>query len=133
MLGRVWMLPFRGCTSLTSITATDAPNLSNATNVTLMFWKCRLSNADFSNWNVSNITTTDRMFSAGGANGTLNLSNWDVSNVTNMYAMFYDCTNLVPIGVEDWDTQSLLNAQQMFRNTQLFNQSLANWDINQIY
>ena len=123
---------FRGCTSLTSITATDAPNLSNATNVTLMFWKCRLSNADFSNWNVSNITTTDRMFSAGGANGTINLSNWDVSNVTNMYAMFYDCTNLVPIGVEDWDTQSLLNAQQMFRNTQLFNQSLANWDINQV-
>ena len=97
-----------------------------------MFWKCRLSNADFSNWNVSNITTTDRMFSAGGANGTINLSNWDVSNVTNMYATFYDCTNLVPIGVEDWDTQSLLNAQQMFRNTQLFDQSLANWDINQV-
>ena len=29
-----------------------------------MFWKCRLSNADFSNWDVSNITTTDRMFSS---------------------------------------------------------------------
>ena len=75
----------------------------------LCFGSVVLSNADFSNWDVSNITTTDRMFSAGGANGTLNLSNWDVSNVTNMYAMFYDCTNLLPIGVEDWDTQSLVN------------------------
>ncbi len=47
----------------------------------LCFGSVVLSNADFSNWDVSNITTTDRMFSAGGANGTLNLSNWDVSNV----------------------------------------------------
>ena len=123
---------FRGCVSLTGITATDAPNLINVTSFIMTFWKCRLLNADFSHWDVSSITSTDRMFSAGGANGTINLSNWDVSNVTNMYATFYDCTNLVPIGVEDWDTQSVLNAQQMFNNTQLFNQSLANWDINQV-
>ena len=123
---------FRGCTSLTSVTATDFPNLNTATDLTNMFWGCRLSNADFSNWDVSNVITLQLMFSADGANGTINLSNWDVSNVTNMYAMFYDCINLVPIGVENWNTQSLLNVQQMFRNTHLFNQSLANWDINQV-
>ena len=123
---------FSGCTSLTSVTATDAPNLSNITDLSDMFWKCRLSNADFSNWDVSNITNTSRMFSNNGANGTLNLSNWDVSNVTNMSAMFYDCATLQITGIDNWDTDSLVNIQQMFKNTNLFDISLANWNINSI-
>ena len=123
---------FRGCTSLTSVTATDAPNLSNVTDLTFMFWKCRLSNADFSNWDVSNITNTSLMFSSDGANGTINLSNWDVSNVTNMYAMFYDCITLQITGIDNWDTDSLVNIQQMFKSTSLLDVSFANWNINSI-
>ena len=123
---------FRGCTSLTSVTATDAPNLSNISNLSNMFWKCRLSNADFSNWDVSNITNTSLMFSANGANGTINLSNWDVSNVTNMYAMFYDCNTLQITGIDNWDTDSLVNIQQMFKSTSLLDVSFANWNINSI-
>ena len=123
---------FRGCTSLTSVTATDAPNLSNISNLSNMFWKCRLSNADFSNWDVSNITNTSLMFSANGANGTINLSNWDVSNVTNMYAMFYDCTTLQITGIENWNTNSLVNIQQMFKSTKLLDISFASWNINSI-
>ena len=123
---------FRGCTSLTSVTATDAPNLSNVTDISNMFWKCRLSNADFSNWDVSNITNTSLMFSANGANGTINLSNWDVSNVTNMYAMFYDCTTLQITGIENWNTNSLVNIQQMFKSTKLLDISFASWNINSI-
>ena len=123
---------FRGCTSLTSVTATDAPNLSNVTDLTFMFWKCRLSNADFSNWDVSNITNTSLMFSSDGANGTINLSNWDVSNVTTMYAMFYDCITLQITGIENWNTNSLVNIQQMFKSTSLLDVSFANWNINSI-
>ena len=123
---------FRGCTSLTSVTATDAPNLSNITDISNMFWKCRLSNADFSNWDVSNITNTSLIFSSSGANGTINLSNWDVSNVTNMYAMFYDCTTLQITGIENWNTNSLVNIQQMFKSTSLLDVSFANWNINSI-
>jgi surface protein len=45
-------------------------------------------NGDISNWNVSNVTTMERMFDCSEFNG--DISKWDVSNVEYMNSMFYD-------------------------------------------
>ena len=43
-------------------------------------------NGNISNWDVSNVTNMERMFS--GSSFNQDISSWDVSNVTNMSEMF---------------------------------------------
>ena len=47
-------------------------------------------NGDVSNWDVSNVTEMNSMFS-GCKSFNGDLSNWDVSNVKDMDFMFYNC------------------------------------------
>ena len=67
--------------------ATDAPNLSNVTSTSGMFWGASSFDGDLSGWNVSNVTNMFNMFSSAFSfNQTLN--SWDVSSVTDMSFMF---------------------------------------------
>jgi surface protein len=48
---------------------------------------------------------------------TLDLSNWNTSNVTDMEYMFSNCTNLTTIYVgSNWTTSNVENSNSMFQN-----------------
>ena len=69
------------------VTATDVPNLSNVTSMSLMFYFATSANPNVENWAVSNVINMSSMFfRTSSANP--NTSNWAVSNVINMSFMF---------------------------------------------
>jgi surface protein len=101
---------FWGCENML-VTATDVPNLSNVTSMSLMFYRASSANPNTSNWAVSNLIKMRYMFyRASSANP--DLSNWDVSSFTDMSGMLLNSNlseeNLTAI-YENW---SLLTLQQ---------------------
>jgi len=89
------------------------------------------------NWNVTNVTNMDSLFSNRGdyfsPKGKFNdnISNWDVSNVTSMYSMFYGAILFnQPIG--NWDVSNVVYMGDMFSYAQAFNQPIGNWDISNV-
>ena len=144
---------FRGCNNL-HITATDAPNLTVATDMSRMFefainmneninhwdvshitnmsylfndnWNKRLAfNQPLNNWNTSAVTNMSYMFQ-GAAAFNQSIGTWDTGNVTNMSYMFNQASTFnQPIG--GWNTSKLTNASFMFNYALAFNQPINNW------
>jgi surface protein len=145
---------FLGCENLT-YNATDEPDLSNVTNLALMFSHCQNFNGNISFWNTSNIINMSGMFWNSpsfnqdiGSWNTENvtnmfdmfnfatsfnqdLSNWDVSNVTNMGGMFYGATSFNQ-DIGNWNTQNVTNMGGMFNGASSFNQDLSSWDVSNV-
>jgi surface protein len=145
---------FYGCSNL-SITATDAPNISQVTNMQQMFmdstanpyvanWNvsnvvdmsemfknATNANPDVTVWNVSSVTDMREMFS-GAASANPDVSNWDVSNVTDMTNMFADATSANP-DVSNWITSNLVDAVGIFNGASLANPDVSGWNIEKIY
>ena len=61
-------------------------DVSNVTDMSLLFLQESDFNGDISRWNVSKVIDMEGMFCNSQFNG--DISNWDVSNVTNMINMF---------------------------------------------
>lgn len=147
---------FRSCSNL-NVTATDAPNLSQAitmsqmftfctnlvgnsafntwqtgtiTDMSGMFWGAILFNQSLNNWNTGNVTNMFNMFeNATSFNG--NISNWNTGSLTNMASMFRSASNFnQPIG--SWTTSSVTNMTDMFRQATTFNQPINNWDVSSV-
>jgi surface protein len=145
---------FLGCTNM-NITATDAPNLSNATNMTNAFLGCDSLNANLNNWNVSSITSMVQTFS-GCRKFNQPLNNWNVSNVTSFVRMFENCVsfnqnlNNWDVGnaqflsfmflgctnfngdVSTWNTSSTIILESMFNSCTNFNQPIGNWNVSNV-
>ena len=118
---------FRGCSNLV-LNATDAPDLSQVTNLSRMFQNCISFNQSINPWNVSNVIDMGHMFyNATSYNQPLN--NWDVSNVYTFMYMFYNATSFDQ-PLNNWDVSNGTNFIGMFRNAQLFNQDISNWQIS---
>ncbi|UXP33376.1 BspA family leucine-rich repeat surface protein [Reichenbachiella agarivorans] len=83
-----WETMNRAFSNMTNMTyqATDAPDLSQVTDLSNMFSNTKVFDADLSGWDVSNITNMSYMFSYASAFNQ-NLGSWNISNVTNMYGM----------------------------------------------
>ncbi|MFC2604387.1 MAG: BspA family leucine-rich repeat surface protein, partial [Bacteroidota bacterium] len=97
---------FLMCTNL-DVTATDVPDLTNVTNMSLMFAMC-----DSLVYNSS-------------------IKDWDVSNVTDMQAMFQDDIKFNQ-PLSNWDTRNVTDMQHMFHGTHSFDQPLDNFRIDAI-
>ncbi len=143
---------FRSCFNL-DITATDAPNLSGAARMTSMFSRCTSLTADLDNWDVSNITHMNGLFSAtdysgdistwdtgsvttmlqmfSGASFNGDISGWDVSNVTSMNSMFAN-NEFFNQDISGWNSESLTNSGAMFIRASAFNQDLSGWDMSNV-
>ncbi|WP_159950180.1 BspA family leucine-rich repeat surface protein [Polaribacter septentrionalilitoris] len=117
---------FVQCDNL-SINATDSPNLSNATNMTYMFFTAGI-NQSLDNWDVSNITDMSYMFSNSDFNQ--DISSWDVSNVRNMEGMFFGTYFNQDIG--GWDVSNVTNMKSMFGGTDYFDQDIGNWNVSKV-
>jgi len=119
---------FFGCENLV-INATDAPDLSNVTNMSEMFVQVLSFNQEISGWDVSNVTNMDALF--GGSGFNQDISSWDVSNVTNMDSMFFGTTNFDQ-PLSNWDVSNVTSMDSMFGNTTSFNQDISNWDVSNV-
>ena len=67
------------------------------------------------------------------------IGNWDVSNVTDMQQMFSgvvenDATITSPFSqpIGDWDVSSVTNMGFMFYSAQSFNQPIGDWDVSSV-
>ncbi|WP_154859498.1 BspA family leucine-rich repeat surface protein [Cyclobacterium xiamenense] len=147
---------FFGCENL-EITASDLPDLARVTSLALMFSNCKLLNgpATIKDWNTSNVTDMNSMFSSAtafnqdiGSWNTVNvtnmaamfngaaafnqdLSNWNTENVTNMSYMFQAAT-VFNGDIAAWNTANVTNMQQMFYRAAAFNQDLSDWNTSKV-
>lgn len=124
---------FYGCNNLT-VNSTDAPDLSNVTNMANMFKGAITFNQTINNWDVSNVTNMSGLFSGDFPTFSLfnqPIDNWNVSNVTNMSKMFLWCIDFnQPIG--NWNVGNVTNMVEMFHGAQNFNQPIGGWDVSQV-
>lgn len=146
-------LAFFGCTNLT-VPATDAPNLTNVTNMTSMFHGASSFNENINHWDVSNIENmTGTFFGATSFNQPLNswvttslenmfltfggasdfdqpLNSWDVSNVTSMSGTFFQSTSFNQ-DLNNWELAAGVSPRSMFQEATNFNGDITNWNIIQ--
>ncbi len=115
---------------LNSITATDVPDLSQATSLRAMFQGVSYFNSDISNWDVSNITDMSFMFSGAHAFNQP-LGNWDVSSVTSMESMFHEATSFNQ-DIGGWDVDSVTTMNLMFAGATSFNQPIGGWIVEEV-
>jgi surface protein len=104
-------------------------DVSNVTTMNRMFSYNTAFNQDLSNWNVSNVTNMSAMFSNNTAFNQ-DISNWDVSNVTDMSYMFYHSS--FNGDISHWDVSSVTTMYRMFAYNTAFNQDLSNWDVSNV-
>ncbi len=112
------------------ITATDAPDLSQVTDMSEMFSEATTFNQSINHWNVSNVTNMSRIFWEAKAFNQP-LDKWDVSNVTDMSNMF---ANAIAFNqpVNNWNVSKVLNMYSLFYNAENFNQPLNKWDVSNV-
>ena len=122
-------------TDLFSITANSGAELfneplnnwdvSNVTNMYLMFYGAAAYNQPMNDWDVSKVTTMDFMFEAAAAyNQPMN--GWDVSKVTVMEYMFYDAYAFNQ-PLNDWNINCVTSIASMFDYAKAYNQNLCVW------
>jgi|GEM_PF-610354 surface protein len=124
---------FLNCTKMIML-ATDAPDLSQVTNMSGMFNNCGDFNQSINHWDVSNVLDMSYMFAINvSAANAYNqpLDNWDVSNVTNMKNMFAHARSFnQPLNT--WDVSNVSDMRSMFYHASIFNQPLDNWDVSSV-
>lgn len=118
---------FKACKNL-NISASDAPDLTNVTSLTDMFFGCTSFNSPLEHWDVSKIESF--YFTFGNCtNFNQPLNNWDVSSATNMQRMFIGCTNFNQ-PLDQWDVSKVRSFSAMFNNATHFNQDIGNWEVS---
>jgi surface protein len=110
--------------------ATDAPNLSNVTDMTSMFFAAEKFTGDLSSWDVSKVTNMGFVFDGATAfNG--NITNWNVSNVTYMREMFQNATSFDQ-DLSEWNTGKVTDMQNMFGGATSFNGDVSTWNVSAV-
>jgi surface protein len=103
-------------------------NVSNATNLSLMFYNCPSFNADISQWNVSNATDLSLMF-CDCRSFNADISQWSVSNATNLSCMFYNCRSF-NADISRWNVSNATELGWMFSHCPSFNADLSQWNVS---
>jgi len=121
---------FSGCENL-DVTAIDIPDFTNLTSIRNMFSSCKSlkGNESFNNWDVSNITAMNGLFSDTRLFNQ-SLLNWDVSNVTDMSYLFSGALGYDQ-PLNDWDVSGVTNMGAMFQSA-IFNQDISNWNVSNV-
>ena len=110
--------------------ATDAPDLSQVTDMSRMFQDASKFNGDLSTWNTSSVTDMSRMFSSASAfNG--DLSGWNTSSVTTMHAMFTGASAFTG-DLTTWNTSSVTDMSNMFNFASAFTGDISGWNTSSV-
>jgi len=113
-----------------SITNLDAWNVSNVTDMELMFTGASSFNQDISGWDVSSVTSMDKMFEFA-TSFNQNISGWDVSAVTFMLEMFYGATAFNQ-NINNWNVSAVTYMASMFYGATAFNQDISSWNVSAV-
>jgi surface protein len=135
-------------------------DVSQITDMSMLFFNKDNFNDDISRWNVGNVITMKGMFSfASSFNQPI--EQWNVSNVTNMQGMFNGASvfnqplaqwerNGSTVGnvtnmdhmfsgapafnqpLEQWNVGNVTNMREMFYGASVFNQPLAQWTVSNV-
>lgn len=107
---------FSGDKVMSTLHLTDNFVTERAKDISGIFNGCeKLSNINVSNWNVSNVTSTEQAFANNFLLKSLDLSNWDMSNCENSQMMFYNDTALTSIGnTNNWSVSKITTTHSMF-------------------
>ena len=119
---------FFGCSNM-SLSASDAPNLTNVRRMAGMFARTADLNGSISHWDVSSVTNMQGMFNDSRRN-SVDLSGWDVSSVTNMSSMFHKMGTYEG-NLSAWDVSSVTDMSGMFLETN-FNQDITSWNVSKV-
>jgi surface protein len=143
---------FANCNNLDLSSVSDIPDLSSSNSLALCFSSSGITTINrIDEWDVSNITNTQGMFS--GTSFNQNISSWDVSSVTSMVNMFnnssfnqnintWDVSSVTDMGnmfglsafnqnIGSWNVSSVINMGQMFQATP-FNQDISSWNVSNV-
>ncbi len=106
---------FYNCKLLTSLDLSSF-NTSKVVKMSDMFYECeQLTSVNLSNWNTSMVTDMTRMFDYCRSLTTLDLCSFNTSKVTDMTCMFEYCGKLVKIHVgSGWSTAAVSSSSYMF-------------------
>jgi surface protein len=119
---------FYNCSEL-DITATDAPDLSETTNLEYMFGHSNF-NGKIGHWDVSRVKCMRDMF-FGVSSFNQDISQWDVSNVTDMFGLFHDASSFNQ-DISSWNVSSVKNMSYIFDGASAFNQPIGKWDVSSV-
>ena len=103
------------CSQSTSKVVFKDFDTSAVTDMSSMFYGCRLTTLDLSSFNTSAVTIMMYMFKYCSNLTTLDLSSFDTSAVTSMGEMFYDC-RLTTLDLSSFNTSAVENMSFMFYN-----------------
>ncbi|MFT7233261.1 MAG: surface protein, partial [Cyclobacteriaceae bacterium] len=113
-----------------AINATDAPDLSQVTDMSLMFKNLNFTGDNLKNWDVSNVQNMWSMFFS--ANFNEDLSSWNVANVTNMSSMFIYTGDSYFGDISNWNVSSCIDMNGMFQNNVDFNTDISGWNVSNV-
>ncbi len=120
---------FQGAANI-DVSADDAPDLSEVTVISSMFWDAKTMNGSIGHWDTGNITDMRAMF-AGADSFNQDIGDWDTGNVTDMFAMFSGANSFNQY-IGEWETGQVTNMSQMFNSTDSFNQDISGWNTENV-
>jgi len=120
---------FYGARNL-QVTTTEAPNLSQVSNLNSMFRNTESFNQDLSSWDVSGVSSAYEMFAGAKAfNGSL--AGWEpgaaLTNGCDLGGMFRE-TEVFNQDLSSWDVSKVSSMYELFAKSRAFNGSLAGWE-----
>ena len=62
----------------------------------------------------------------------IKIDEWDVSNVTNMQGMFSEAYNFEGLGLDKWNTSSVTDMRDMFTKCEKLNVDLSHWNVSNV-
>ena len=102
-------------------------NTSEITDMSYLFDKLDF-NGIISSWDVSNVTNMSYMF-YGCKIFNQDISKWDVSKVNNMRSMFFNCESFNQ-DISNWDVSNVNDMRFMFCYCGSFNQDISKWNVS---
>ncbi len=121
---------FKMCKNMTFSSEIDTPDLSEVTDMEMMFAGCSSFNQPLGNWDVSKVTNMMGMF-YGCSSFNQPLDNWNVSKVAGMETMFYGCSSFNQ-PLNHWEVSKVTDMEEMFRKCSAFNQPLNKWNVSNV-
>lgn len=126
---------FARCSNM-DVTTDDTPNLSQASDLTGMFFVDTnlKGTAAFNDWDTSNVTDMAQLFDGASAFNQ-DIGDWNTNNVTNMRFMFFNASSFnqdINTHGDSWDTSNVTDMSSMFNGASAFNKDIGDWDTSNV-